>query len=131
MNNQSTTSANNTAAVESTNNATSANATPTGASSIATVSIVIESSVPTNGQFYHPGNDDTSVGSMMNWVNDDSSPHSITSGIIQNNSPAPNGVLDSGLINSGESFRYVFDRAGEYPYYCTIHPWMTGKVTVS
>jgi plastocyanin len=32
-------------------------------------------------------------------------------------------------MNPGDRFPFVFDKAGEYPYYSTIHPWMTGKVT--
>lgn len=58
-------------------------------------------------------------------------PHTITSVTVENNRPTLAVSFDSTLINSGESFPFVFDKAGEYAYYCTIHPWMTGKVTVS
>ena len=58
-------------------------------------------------------------------------PHTITSGTVENNRPIPTGSFDSRLINSGDSFPFVFDNPGEYAYYCTIHPWLTGKVTVS
>ena len=57
--------------------------------------------------------------------------HTITSGTVENNRPTPTGSFDSRLINSGDSFPFVFVKAGEYAYYCTIHPWMTGKVTGS
>jgi plastocyanin len=59
-------------------------------------------------------------------------PHTIISGTVENNRPASTGSFGSGLINSGDSFPFVFDKAGdEYAYYCTIHPLMTGEVTVS
>jgi plastocyanin len=53
----------------------------------------------------------------------------VTSGIVENNRLTPDGSFDSGIINPGGSFPFVFDKAGEYPYYCTIHPFLTGKVT--
>jgi plastocyanin len=31
---------------------------------------------------------------------------------------------------SGNTFEFTFDDAGEYPYFCMVHPWMTGTVTV-
>jgi plastocyanin len=128
INNQSGASANNTAAG---NNATPAAISniPQGSGSVTTVSIMVGASVPTNGQFYEPNNVETTVGSMVTWVNDDTAPHTVTSGIVENNRPTPDGSFDSGIMNAGDSFPFVLDKAGEYPYYCTIHPWMTGKVT--
>ncbi|HEX6281785.1 MAG TPA: plastocyanin/azurin family copper-binding protein [Nitrososphaera sp.] len=128
INNQSGTSANNTAAGNNTNTAAISNAPP-ASGSVTTVSIIVGASVPTNGQFYEPNNVDTTVGSMVTWVNDDTAPHTVTSGIVENNMPASDGSFDSGIMNPGNSFPFVFDKAGEYPYYCTIHPFMTGKVT--
>jgi plastocyanin len=61
--------------------------------------------------------------------NDPEQPHTVTSG-----SP---GSQDSGqLFNSGVMsylyfFQYEFDKAGDYSYYCQIHPWRTGLVHVS
>ena len=126
INNQSGTSANNTAGG---NNTAAISNSPPASGSVTTVSITVGASVPTNGQFYEPNNADTSVGSMVTWVNDDTAPHTVTSGIVENNRPTPDGSFDSGIINPGDSFPFVFDKAGEYPYYCTIHPFMTGKVT--
>jgi len=126
INNQSGTTTNNTAAG---NNTAAISNSPPASGSVTTVSIKVGASVPTNGQFYEPNNVDTSVGSMVTWVNDDTAPHTITSGIMENNRPTPDGSFDSGIINPGDSFPFVFDKAGEYPYYCTIHPFMTGKVT--
>lgn len=131
VNNQSGTSANNTSAGNNTTTAAAATiSSPSPASgSVTTVSIIVGASVPTNGQFYEPNNVETTVGSMVTWVNDDTAPHSVTSGIVENNRPTPDESFDSGIMNPGDSFPFVLDKAGEYPYYCTIHPWMTGKVT--
>jgi plastocyanin len=33
-------------------------------------------------------------------------------------------------MDTDETFSYMFTKAGTYPYYCTIHPKMTGKAVV-
>jgi plastocyanin len=129
VNNQSGTSANNTAAGNNTAIPAAISSASPASGSITTVSIIVGASVPTNGQFYEPNSVETTVGSMVTWVNDDTAPHTVTSGIVENNRPTPDGSFDSGIMNAGDSFPFVFDKAGEYPYYSTIHPWMTGKVT--
>jgi plastocyanin len=103
----------------------------TGGATVTTVSIVVGASVPTNGEFYDPESVETTVGSMVTWNNDDSVPHTVTSGVVEDNSPALDGQFDSGIMNAGDSFPFVFDAAGEYPYYCLLHPYMTGQVTVN
>lgn len=103
----------------------------TGSATVTPVSIVVGSSIPTNGEFYDPEGVETTVGSMVSWSNDDNVPHTVTSGVVENNSPAPDGRFDSGIMNAGGSFSFVFDSAGEYPYYCLLHPYMTGQVTVN
>jgi plastocyanin len=118
VNNQSGTSANNTAALAPSASPASGSAT--------TVPIIVEASVPTNGQFYEPNNVETTIGSMVTWVNDDTAPHTVTSGIVENNRPTPDGSFDSEMMNPRDRFPFVFDKAGEYLY--TIHPWMTGRV---
>jgi plastocyanin len=73
------------------------------------------------------------VGQTVVWTNDDSAFHTVTSGTTG----APDGKFDSGLqgptalIVKGKTFEHKFDAAGEYPYFCTLHPAMVGKVTVS
>jgi plastocyanin len=37
---------------------------------------------------------------------------------------------ESKVLDTDENFSYTFTKAGTYPYYCTIHPKMTGKVVV-
>ena len=68
------------------------------------------------------------VGGEIIWKNDDSSAHTVTSGNILE---GPNGIFDSGLIKSGETFSFKFEKSGNYPYFCMIHPWATGSITIS
>ena len=125
-------------------NQTAGNATTAGAAAnqmapnsraasplVTSVSIANGASVPTNEEFFAPDDVQVTVGSMVSWKNDDTASHTVTSGAVQNNTPTPDGRFDSGILNAGDSFPFVFDKAGEYPYYCTIHPWMTAKVTAS
>ncbi len=125
-------------------NQTAGNATTVGAAAnqmapnsraasplVTSVSIANGASVPTNEEFFAPDDVQVTVGSMVTWKNDDTASHTVTSGTVQNNTPTPDGRFDSGILNAGDSFSFVFDKAGEYPYYCTIHPWMTAKVTAS
>ena len=64
----------------------------------------------------------------IRWENADTAPHTITSGTP---GTGPDGLFDSGLFDSGKSFSYTFNEIGSYPYYCIVHPWMVGGVTVT
>ena len=43
----------------------------------------------------------------------------------------PSNIFNSGVIPYTSFFQHTFDQAGTFDYYCTIHPWRTGTVTVS
>jgi plastocyanin len=62
-----------------------------------------------------------SANNTVTWVNDDSSPHTVT---------ADDGSFNSGNIAPGQSFSYTFTTPGTYKYHCTYHPWMTATVVV-
>ena len=61
------------------------------------------------------------AGTTVIWTNSDAASHTVTS---------DDGVFDSGTISQGNTFRFTFDEAGTYPYYCTIHPYMKATVIV-
>jgi len=67
------------------------------------------------------------VGGMVEFPNNDNAAHTSTAG-----TPAdgPSGAWDSSLIMVGSSFTTPALDAGEYPYFCMVHPWMTGLVIV-
>ena len=82
-----------------------------------------------NNECYIPYDVSIDVGGEVTWMNDDTVPHTVTSGTIE---VGVDGLFDSSLFMAGESFSFKFDdfEPGEYPYFCMVHPWMTGIVTV-
>jgi nitrite reductase (NO-forming) len=110
-------------------------ATATGASggggSATSVSIVTGSSSLTDTAF-QPNPVQVSVGDTVTWTNDDTQPHTVVSGA----NGQPSGEFDSSpnfnpLIAPQQTFEHTFTQAGEYPYYCALHPNMVGTVSVS
>jgi len=61
------------------------------------------------------------VGTTVQWTNNDNIAHDVTS---QNN------LFFSGNLNPGATYTHTFQSAGSFPYYCTIHPLMVGTITV-
>jgi plastocyanin len=72
------------------------------------------------------GEIEISVGDTVEWVNGDAARHTVTSGTDD----TADGTFDSGDVEAGETFRFTFTEAGEYAYFCDIHPTMTGVVVV-
>lgn len=62
------------------------------------------------------------VGSTVTWTNQDDVPHNVRSSEGQ--------TLKSPVLDTDEKFSFTFAKAGTYPYFCAIHPKMTGKVVV-
>ncbi len=93
------------------------------------ISIVPGSSSPDSKVFYDPANAEVQLGTEVTWVNNDTNmPHTVTSG---NSGTGPTGVFDSGIMmGDGSSYKHVFDKKGEFEYYCTLHPWMIDKIIV-
>jgi plastocyanin len=89
-------------------------------------------------QWYVPKQVSSSQGDTVTWINRDTEAHTVTSGtgagiesLLTNKQGKSNGIFDSGLFGPGESWTYNFTDAGRYTYFCTIHPWMDGVVTVA
>jgi len=61
------------------------------------------------------------AGAETTWFNQDSTRHTVTS---------RGPLFDSGDLSEGQSFSFTILEKGSYDYYCTIHPYMTGKVIV-
>jgi plastocyanin len=61
------------------------------------------------------------VGTTVTWTNKDDIPHTVVS---------TDGVFKSKVRDTDETFSYTFSKAGTYPYFCSVHPKMTGKVVV-
>ena len=81
-----------------------------------------------NTGFFVPINLDVKVGTTVVWINDDNFGHTVQS---MDDEGKPTGLFNSDLLQTGERFAFTFDEAGVYKYYCTIHPWRIGQVTVT
>jgi plastocyanin len=95
------------------------------------VAIPAGSSAPgceSNNSCFLPASITINAGDTVEWSNEDTAAHTVTSG-----SPAdgPDGVFDSSLVMAGANFAFTFNDKGSYNYFCMVHPWMTGSVTVN
>jgi plastocyanin len=94
------------------------------------ITIAYGSSVPgceQTNSCYSPPTFRVGRGSTVTWYNADTAAHTVTSGTAKN---GPDGEFDSNIFLSGITFSAKFDREGTYPYFCMLHPWMTGYVIV-
>ena len=67
------------------------------------------------------------AGGTVTWENTDTAAHTASSGTAAG---GPDGVFDSSLVMAGGSYSVTLDDAGTYPYFCMVHPWMSGTVIV-
>jgi len=81
-----------------------------------------------NNACYEPADVNVFPGSTVIWTNVDTAAHTVTSGTAQS---GPDGKFDSSLIPAGNTWEKTFDKPGNYQYFCQVHPWMTGEVTVT
>jgi plastocyanin len=61
------------------------------------------------------------AGTRVTWVNRDTAPHTATD---------TDKRFNSGALDTGDEFSFVFKDKGDYAYYCALHPQMRGRVTV-
>ena len=82
----------------------------------------------TSNACYLPQDITINTGDTVKWDNVDTAAHTVTGG-----SPAdgPSGAFDSSLLMAGMPYSFTFDDAGYYDYFCMVHPWMVGSVTVN
>jgi len=103
---------------------------PTGPTSH-TVEIPVGSSSPgceESNECFLPASIAINVGDTVEWTNVDTAAHTVTAG-----SPAdgPSGTFDSSLVMADTSYAFTFEETGTFNYFCMVHPWMTGSVTVN
>ena len=61
------------------------------------------------------------AGTTVKWTNRDDIPHTVVN---------DDQKFQSKGLDTDESYSYTFTKPGTYPYFCSIHPKMTGKVVV-
>jgi plastocyanin len=60
------------------------------------------------------------VGDTVTWTNHDDIPHTVVSA----------GKFRSKTLDTDDSFAFTFTTAGDYKYFCSLHPHMTGMIKV-
>jgi len=117
------------------NNATTMSGNMTGNKSSASggnsVTISPGSSVPSNGKFFVPDTLTVSKGTTVTWTNGDTTLHTVTSGSPESGNSGTGTEFDSSYLAAGKTFQHQFSISGTFDYYCTLHPYMKGKVVVS
>ena len=62
-------------------------------------------------------------GTTVTWINKDDIPHTVVS-------TDDSKTFKSKVLDTDDKFSFTFSKPGTYPYFCSIHPKMTGKVIV-
>ncbi|HLO19035.1 MAG TPA: cupredoxin family copper-binding protein [Sphingomicrobium sp.] len=60
-------------------------------------------------------------GTMVTWTNDDDIPHTVVS---------KDGAFKSKVLDTGNEFSFTFAKPGQFGYFCSLHPHMTGTIIV-
>lgn len=60
------------------------------------------------------------IGDTVTWTNHDDIPHTVVSA----------GKFRSKALDTGDTFSFTFTAAGDYQYFCSLHPHMTGMIKV-
>ena len=70
---------------------------------------------------YGPKEITVPVGTAVTWLNKDNEVHTVVS---------KNGKFRSSALDTDDSFTFTFTEPGTYAFFCSLHPQMTGIVTV-
>jgi plastocyanin len=79
-----------------------------------------ETTVTIDNFTFAPAQLSVKVGDTVTWKNHDDIPHTIVSA----------GKFRSKTLDTDDSFTFTFTATGEYKYFCSLHPHMTGTIKV-
>src|SRR5919205_4184538 len=97
------------------------------------VAITILKGASTQGNpSYEPDTSKASTDALVTWTNADVTIHTATSGSSLQD-PSSGKLFDSNFLNPNQKYSVPASKIGpgDHPYYCKIHPYMTGKITIS
>jgi plastocyanin len=60
-------------------------------------------------------------GAVVTWTNADEDPHTVV---------ANDKSFHSAALDADDKYSFTFTKPGEYAYFCSLHPHMTGKIIV-
>jgi plastocyanin len=69
---------------------------------------------------FEPGQLTVKAGTTVTWQNRDDIPHTVVCA----------GKFRSKTMDTDDKFSFTFTAAGEYKYFCSLHPHMTGMIKV-
>jgi cytochrome c oxidase subunit 2 len=113
-------------------NGSSTTKSPLGNAGSPAVTIKIPQGASVQGNpSYDPDSITVKAGDTIAVENEDSTPHTVTSGKDATD-PNMGELFDTSIINAGDSSQIVTTdlRAGEYPFFCSVHPYMIGSMTL-
>ena len=87
---------------------------PAGSARAAAVDVHIDNFV------FEPAELTVKVGTTVTWTNRDDIPHTVVSA----------GKFRSKPLDTDDKFSFTFTAAGDYQYFCSLHPHMTGIIKV-
>jgi len=97
------------------------------------------------GFAFTPATIEVAKGTTVTWTNEDTFPHTVTTGIApptfpplpSGASPTPfpslasgDGRVNSGRVEPTKTFSFTFNEAGTFNYFCAVHPAMLATITV-
>jgi plastocyanin len=71
---------------------------------------------------FNPGTITVRVGTKVEWENNDDIPHTIAE---------TTGKFHSAALDTEDKFSFTFTQTGTFDYFCSLHPYMVGKVVVT
>jgi plastocyanin len=69
---------------------------------------------------FEPAQLTVKVGATVTWKNRDDIPHTVVAA----------GKFRSKTLDTDDSYSFTFTTAGDYKYFCSLHPHMTGMIKV-
>jgi amicyanin len=77
--------------------------------------------VPIDNFVFEPARVTVKAGTTVTWTNRDDIPHTVA---------AKERQFKSKVMDTDESYSFTFSTPGEYTYFCSLHPHMTGTIVV-
>jgi plastocyanin len=75
-----------------------------------------------DGFLFNPATITVRAGTKVEWQNKDDTPHTVVE---------TSGKFRSAALDTEDKFSFTFAQAGTFDYFCSLHPYMVGKVVVT
>jgi len=82
----------------------------------------VETTIAIDNFAFTPAERTVRAGTTVRFVNHDDIPHNVV---------LADGKVRSKALDTDDSFAYVFDKPGDFIYFCGLHPHMKGEIKVT